>query len=176
MRNKLLFIRKFGAEPYVAGLIDFHVLDLLTYGGKTDVNVLGIGNSYGTTVLQLKNTCKLHGSDHVGLYYLSQFGQNLTDLRTICDDCLYCPLTDIKVRFGTRSYDYIVLESETAAIADRAAVIATLYELLEKGGQLVLTAAVGPILFEIMGILYGLGAQFKQQIDHFFWCFTKPQS
>jgi GT2 family glycosyltransferase len=71
-RNRNLFISKFVADPYVAGLINYDVLKILTYSGTEDVDILGIGNSYGMTVLQLKNFCKLNGSKNIGLYYLTE--------------------------------------------------------------------------------------------------------
>ncbi len=176
MRNKMLFIRKFGADPYLAGLIDFDVLNLVGYSGADDINILGIGGSFGTTVLQLKNTCKSKGSKNVALYYLSQRADRMTDLKTICADCALGPPEKAALLFGGRAYDYIVVESDSTLLAGKDSLYPALYSLLKPNGQLVLTAANPEILYQTMGILYGLGGRLTNQCKScYFLCFVKPQ-
>jgi O-antigen biosynthesis protein len=174
-RNKLKFIAKFGVDPYTAGLIDYSVLDVLTYGGSGEKNILGIGNSYGTTVLQLKNTCKLYGSRNINLFYLSEWGGNMAELKTICDNCTQGSIQSVQNLFGDRQYDYIIVESDSKTIRDKEAVLPALYQLLKSGGQLVCTAANQHVLYETIGILYHLGAEFSKQINYYYLCFAKPQ-
>lgn len=175
MRNKRLFVRKFGVDPYVAGLIDYNVLDILTFGGGDDINILGIGKSYGTTVLQLKNACKSHGSKNVRLYYLSEQPYNMVELQTICEEAAYASIEDVERHFGSRSYHYIVVESGSQDIQNREAFFSSLYGLLMPGGQIVCTAANQTILYQIMGIFSRLGAGFDSQSNYYYLCFSKPK-
>jgi GT2 family glycosyltransferase len=174
MRNKRLFMAKFRAEPYVAGLIDFNVLNLLTCNGADGVNILGVGKSYGTTPLQLKNVCKARGSKDIRLYYLSENAICMTDLKTICDDCCLGGFEDVEARFGGRRYDYIVVESESGLMRDRAAAFTSLYGLLKPGGQLVCTAESPGLLSEIDGLFSRLGASLSGRLNDTYLCFKKP--
>lgn len=174
-RNKSTFMRKFAADPYIAGLIDFNVVNLFRYGGAKDANVLGIGNSYGTTLLQVKNVCKSHGSKNPGLYYLAERGFHTRDLETICDDCVVGSLQGEALRrIASRRYHHIVVESESELIENREALFETLYGLLPPCGQLICTAANEKILYQTMGIFHALGAQFDGQRNWYYLCFSKP--
>lgn len=172
-RNKKLFITKFGVDPYTAGLIDFNVLDILSYSAESEVNILGIGKSYGTTVLQLKNLCKQHNSKNVSLYYFSEIEHNMVELKTICDDCIQGSIEDVPSFFGMRLYDYIVVESESKTINNKEEFFTTLYSLLNKGGQIVCTAANEEILQDIMDIYKNLGACMVKNINNYYLCFSK---
>ena len=172
-RNMNLFIRKFGADPYVAGLIDDNVLNLLSFGGAEDVNILGIGRSYGTTVLQLKNLCKRFGSKKIGLYYLCEQPLTMTDLKTICDECLVGRASDAASLFGGRRYDYIVVESDSRSLGKPEEFFPSVYGLLKPGGRLVCTAADPAALYSVMGVLYGLGAGFDGHSKYYYLCFHK---
>jgi GT2 family glycosyltransferase len=158
MRNKMRFMSKYKADPYVAGLIDFNVLNLLECGGD-GVCILGVGKSYGTTPLQLKNVCRAQGSRDVRLYYLSESPTGMADLKTICDDCRMGSIADAGALFGGRPYDYVVVESQARDIPDREAAFSGLYRLLKAGGQLVCTAGDEDMRSEIEGIFERLGAR-----------------
>lgn len=176
VRNKRLFFGKFGVDAYVAGLIDFNVLNVLDYSCKSRVNILGIGGSFGTTVLQLKNACKSYGCKDVGLYYLSEQSSNMTELKTICNECVQGSADDVQTCFGSRQYDYIVVESDSTTLRNKEGLFTILYGLLKSGGQLVCTAANPAVLYEIMGIYYRLGAAFNKQINNYYYLsFTKPE-
>ncbi|MBE6831788.1 MAG: glycosyltransferase [Ruminococcaceae bacterium] len=176
IRNKGLFFVKFGVDAYIAGLIDFNVLNVLDYDSKNEVSILGLGGSFGTTVLQLKNVCKSHGCKDVELYYLSERSNNMTELKTICRECVQGPAEDVQLYFGGRQYDYIVLESESAALHNREGLFTILYGLLKPGGQLVCTAAGPEVLYEMMGIFYRLGADFQKQINNYYYLsFARPE-
>nr|WP_319487154.1 glycosyltransferase [uncultured Caproiciproducens sp.] len=174
IRNKSLFIRKFGVNPYVAGTIDYNVLNLLSYSGAYNVDILGIGRSYGTTVLQLKNTCRSHGSKNVRLYYLSEQMYNMVELRTICNECICAPIKDIQLYFASRLYDYIIVESSFDSLPDKEDFFTDLYRHLKADGKIVCTAPNQAALYEIMGIFSRLGANFDGQIHYYYLCFSKP--
>lgn len=173
-RNKSLFVKKFGVDPYIAGLIDYNVLNLLTYSGAYNVDILGIGKSFGTTVLQLKNACKSHGSKNVELYYLSEQWYNMVELRTICNECVCAPIKDIQRHFGSRLYDYIVVESSFDSILNKEDFFTGLYRLLKADGKIVCTAPNPAALYDIMGIFSRLEANFDSQINYYYLCFSKP--
>jgi Predicted glycosyltransferases len=174
IRNKSLFIEKFGVDPYIAGLIDYNVLNLLSYSGAYDVDILGIGKSFGTTVLQLKNSCKSHGSKNVGLYYLSERLYNMVELKTICSESVCAPVSEIRPRFGSRLYDYIIVESAYGSLPEKEAFFTDLYSLLKANGEIVCTAPDQSALYTIMGIFSRLGADFDSQINYYYLCFSKP--
>ncbi|MDF2567250.1 MAG: hypothetical protein K0R90_706 [Oscillospiraceae bacterium] len=173
VRNKNLFMLKFGVDPYVAGLIDYDVLDLFTYNSGNDVNILGIGNSYGTTALQLKNICKQYGNNNVSLYYLSGQKNNMIELKTICDGCIYSSLSEVNGLFGNRKYEYIIIENPSEGIENKKELYTTLYNLLKQGGQIVCTAANDNILYETMGIFSILGARFNKHKNYYYLCFSR---
>lgn len=176
MRNKLLFMRKFAAEPYVAGLIDYNIINLVRYSGGDNLNILGLGSSYGTTPLQLKNTCKSKGSKNIGLYYLTQDAHTMTDLKTICDYCAFAPLEKAPELFGSRAYDYIIVEADSRQLQNRAELFTALYAMLKASGQLVCTAANPQILYETMGMFYHLGGKLENQFNNcYYLCFSKPE-
>lgn len=172
-RNKATFMRKFGVNPYVAGLIDYNVLNILTYNGTKDVNILGLGGSYGTTVLQLKNFCKSHGSKNVGLYYFSEHPGNMIELNTICDDCMYGTMETLEEKFGSRQYDYIILESDSNQLTQKTELFTILFRLLSAGGQLVCTASSPELYEEILEIFTQLGAELERHENQYYLCFTK---
>ena len=176
IRNKCLFVAKFGVDPYVAGLIDDNILALLSYKAAENISILGIGESYGTTVLQLKNLCKYFKSRNVDLYYLSEQERNMTELNTICDECVHGSVNDVRSHFGNRLYDYIIVESESEKLQNKEVLFTTLYNLLKEGGQIVCTATNETILYEMLGIHWQLGATFDKQVNYYYLCFSKPKT
>ena len=174
MRNKILFVHKFGVDPYVAGLIDYSVLDILRFGGEEEVAILGLGLSYGTTALQIKNFCNSHGSNKVDLYYLSGTNRNMVELKTICKECAVGTVKQVSSVMGGRSYDYILVEYDGEALPDRANVLGELYGLLKPGGQLVCASSTPKSVGEILWVMGNLGASFDRQRDFYYFCFSKP--
>ncbi len=176
IRNLRLFMSKFNADPYLAGLIDCTMVDTLTYDGGQSASILGIGSSYGSTALHVKNNCRYFGCKQATLSYLASDRGKMADLKTICDRCEVGAPEDAAVQFAGQSFDFIVLETDTRLISDRPAFYHMLYGMLNPGGQLACTAADDGILFETMGVLYGLGARFGKQANHYYLSFIKSAS
>lgn len=174
-RNRQLFYQKFGVNSWQACYIDFNVLNLLDFNGQRDVNILGIGLSYGSTLLQIKNICKRHGSDNIRLFYLSEQENNLTDLKTACEYCIHTDTGNLFSYFGNRLYDYIVVESESDKLKNLETLFMTISELLKAGGQLVCTAADQTLAAKIKGILADLGLINSKSIKDYYLGFLKPQ-
>ena len=175
IRNKILFIQKFAVDPYVAGLMDSDVLDLFSYDGTANKNILAIGSSYGGTALQVKNVCRYFGGDNIRLYYLSERPSNMTELKTICDGCAFCPLEELESGLGQRTYDYILLESTTHALPGWKNAVKSLYRLLAPGGQLLCTAANGEVFRELVMLLLDAGANLKKHSKGYYLLFQKPE-
>lgn len=173
-RNLRLFMAKFNADPYLAGLIDCTMVDTLTFDGHQNTSILGIGSSYGSTALHVKNNCRYFGCKQATLSYLASDTSKMADLETICDHCQVGLPEEAEGRFSGQSFDYIVLETDTRLISDRPAIYRMLYGMLRPGGQLACTAADNGIQYETMGVLYGLGARFGKQANHYYLSFMKP--
>lgn len=174
-RNKALFIRKFGVDPFVAGLMDTNVLELFSYTGASGKNILAIGSSYGGTALQVKNLCRYFGADDVRLYYVSDQLANMRDLKTICDGCAFCPISEMENHLGKRTYDYILLESVTHTLKDWKDAVTSLYKLLNPGGQFVCTAANGEVFRELIMLMLDAGADLKKHYRGYYLLFQKPE-
>ncbi len=173
-RNQDLFMKKFGVDSYVAGLIDYNVLNLLTFNGAYNIDILGIGKSYGTTLLQLKNLCRSFGSKNVALYYLSEWPNNQAELQSICTECVCSPAKDYMTYFGHRLYDYIVVESAYRTLPEKEEFFRGLFGLLKAGGKIVCTAPNPSAVYQLMGIFSRLGADFIGEKNYYYLCFSKP--
>lgn len=144
-RNKQLFYKKFSVHSWVASNIDFNLVELLTVPESTEsekppVSLLGIGSSYGASLLQLKNKFRSQGYLDAAIDYCTQEPQSLLDLSTICRQCLYCPPEEVKKQF-TGSYDVIAVEAETDKLSDPEGFFSDLSRMMKPGGQLITTAA-----------------------------------
>ncbi len=173
-RNRLLFFEKFGVNSWQASYTDFNVLALLNYKPQYDVNILGIGLSYGATLLQIKNICRGYGSQNIRIFYLSEQEKNLTDLKTISEYCIHTETDNLLNYFGSRRYDYIILESESNHLKNIEDLLINLNSLLKEGGQLVCTAADQPLYTRIKDTLFGVGLSNLKNIRDYYLCFSKP--
>ncbi|AQS58811.1 glycosyltransferase family 2 protein [Desulforamulus ferrireducens] len=173
-KNKILFFKKFGVYSWQATFIDQNVLQLLSYKGQDNINILGIGMSYGATLLQIKNICQRHGSKNIKLYYLSEQKQNLTDLKTICEFCVHTDTDNLLSYFGDRLYDYIIVESESNKLKNIDELFSRLAGLLKKDGEIVCTAANQAIYHQIKGVLFGKGLTYFKSIKDYYLGFSKP--
>lgn len=173
-RNRLLFFKKFGVHSWQAGYIDFNVLNLLDFHGQNDINILGIGMSYGTTLLQIKNICKSHGSENIKIFYLSEQEENLTDLKTVCEYCAHSDTDNLFSHFGDRLYDYIIVESESNKLKNIEILFSRLNDLLKEGGQIVCTAADQTLNVKINRIFSSMGFINMKNIKDYYLGFSKP--
>ncbi len=172
-RNLSLFYSKFGVHPWQASYIDFNVLDLLDISDRNDVNILGVGMSYGSTLLQLKNMCRSKGGKNIKLYYLSEQGRNMAELRTVCEYCVCTNHGELLHYFGDKLYDYIIVESESDQLENLPALFQNLGGLLKQGGQLVCTAANADLLGQICSALTNAGLTAGNSGQNYYFCFTK---
>jgi GT2 family glycosyltransferase len=166
-RNRALFMRKFGVDSWAAVWIDFNIVALAGYGRKGPVDMLGVGRTCGSTLLQVKNMFRKRGVMDVSMDYLSESEGNLTDLKTICRDCVQSSPADFLRESGGREYDLIIVESDTGKLADAAGFFGDLAVLLKRDGQLITTATEAS-LPAILGALAGKGLIVTRQANNYF--------
>ena len=152
VRNRALFFRKFGVDSWGAASIDGNIVGLVDYRKKSPFRMLGVGQSCGSTLLQVKNMFRRIGYTDVTIDYLSDIGENLPDLATVCRKSARAPLMDVGRVFDGTLYELIVLESETEKLADIGGLLHTLCGMLGPDGQLITTA--GPVTLPVIrGVL-----------------------
>ncbi len=176
-RNRNLFFQKFGVDAWSVTAVDFHVLSLADSSRKGSIKLLGLGQSCGGTLLQMKNLYRRQGQTDVELYYLAQRESQLPDLQTICRQAACAPVSQLTPLFGGRLYDQIVVESETHGFEDPGAVFVRLKALLAPGGRLIFTCAQ---LKTFLAILRGLQISdvgCLNTVNDYYFCYTgqKPQ-
>lgn len=172
-RNRALFMRKFGVDPWGATMIDQQIVALADYRRKGTVNILGIGQSCGASLLQIKNGYRARGVNDVALHYLSETTHNLADLATVCRSVQVAPPSEVKQRFGQQAFDLIVVESETDKLHGIEAFYNDLCGMLSPGGRLITTAA-GGVRSMIEQALARNGFQLANSLKEYYFAFDKP--
>nr|WP_319490055.1 glycosyltransferase [uncultured Caproiciproducens sp.] len=174
-RNLNLFYSKFGVHPWQASFIDFNAVNLFEYDGQDSRNILGIGKSCGSTLLQIKNMCRSKGGRNARIYYLSELDSNMLELRSVCETCIHASTNDLIRFFGNRFYDYIVVESESDKMENIQLFFKNLGSLVEEGGQLVCTAANNELFKLIQSSLEDTGLDFTDAQQNYYYCFKKTR-
>jgi GT2 family glycosyltransferase len=142
VKNRKLFNDKFGVDVWSVCFIDYNILNLASLDlkdSKESVDILGIGLSCGATLLQLKNHLRKQGVLDTRLWYISEGTNNMADLKTICAGCESSrnqPLTEI---YSDKSFDYIIVESDSRYI-DIQMYYGYLMSRLKPKGQMIFTA------------------------------------
>lgn len=172
-RNRALFTKKFGVDPWVATMIDAQIVALADYGWKEEVKILGVGRSCGASLLQIKNGYRAKGVNDVTLYYLSEATYNLADLATVCETCKPAPPNEVKQHFGQEKFDLIAVESETDKLRDLEAFYTDLCGMIKPGGRIVTTAAKG-LLPGIEQVLAKNGFKRAGSLKDYYFAFDKP--
>jgi GT2 family glycosyltransferase len=172
-RNLSLFYSKFGVHPWQASFIDFNVINLLEYDGQRDRNILGIGMSCGSTLLQIKNMCRSRGGRNLKVFYLSGQESNMMELRSVCETCIHAEPSELLPCFGEKLYDYIVVEIETGKLENLSSFFQNLGSLLKEGGQLVCTAANEELFKLIQSSLANEKITLTKSLQNYYFCFTK---
>jgi O-antigen biosynthesis protein len=172
-RNLNLFYSKFGVHPWQASFIDFNVVNLFQYDGQNDQNILGVGMSCGSTLLQIKNMCRSKGGRNIKIDYLSESDRNMMELRSVCETCILAETGELLHYFGGKFYDYIVLESESGKLENIPQLFHSLGSLLKEGGQLVCTAANEELYKQIQSSLADADLTLTKVHQNYYFCFTK---
>lgn len=175
-RNLNLFMKKFGVHPWQAAFMDFNVVNLFQYGGQDSVNILGIGRSFGSTLLQMKNMCRNRGSKEVNLYYLSEFEENLTDLNTVCKFSIHAGINELPPQLNEINFDYIVVESESDKMPDPEPFFKIVAGLLSDNGQMVCTAANKELSDRILSTCTSAGLVPQGSIRDYYFCYARQVS
>ncbi|WP_069998731.1 glycosyltransferase family 2 protein [Cellulosilyticum sp. I15G10I2] len=174
-RNNELFKKKFGLYSWNACMIDFNIVNIADYTKGGSVRILGIGKSCASTLLQMKNIFRKNGVWDTELFYLSEAEQSMTDLYTICRECIYASAQNVKQYFGSRQYDVIVVESETNKLDDLEQFFIDLADMVKDDGQII-TTALGEVYPKINNILLEKGFIHSNQVRNYYFAFTAQQS
>lgn len=143
VKNRSLFYQKFGVDSWSVCFIDYNILSLaspILKDGNKSVDILGLGLSCGATLLQLKNRLRNNGVYDTKIWYISEGLNNMTDLKTICAGCEFMGNQTLSEIYRDKSFDYIVVESDSCQIADTQTYYSTLMNRLRPGGQMIFTA------------------------------------
>lgn len=174
VRNRDLFFRKFGVDSWGASTPDPNVVKLADCAKKGGISILGVGQSCGASLLQIKNGFRKNGNREVKLSYLTEAARSLPDLATVCEFCTFGIPGDVKRYFFGGLYDLIVVESETGSIADRKSFYADLASLLKENGSLITTAAEG-LYPEIEQTLRAGGLVPARNLKEYYYLFQKRE-
>lgn len=173
-RNRNLFREKFGVDSWGSAMIDFNIVSLIEYSGKTEnenMNILGIGSSCGSTLLQIKNEFKKSDVWGVKLFYLSQAPNCIPDLKTICEFCLCGEPSDASYYFKNIEFDYIILENDPSELKDMELVFTNLLHNLKDDGKILCTAKDEKVLSEIEKLLSQNGLKNEKSINNYYYSF-----
>lgn len=171
-RNMQLFYNKFGVHSWNAGMIDFNIVNLAECREKKDINILGIGQSCGASLLQIKNKFRKSGLWDVKLFYLSENEKSMPDLKTICQDCIYAPAENTREFFGSRKYDIIVFENEPDKLKNPELLFEDMTDLLKEDGMLI-TTAVPHVYPRIEKCLYNKNFNVSKKEQDYYFAFKK---
>lgn len=141
--NNNLFYKKFGVYSWNATMIDFNLVNLINYEKylrKEAIDILGVGPSCASSILQIKNSFKLYKNYNVNIFYLSEYENNMIDLRTICKSCIYASYENTKQFFDYKKYDIIILEKDTNEIKNLENIFTDFVSMLENNGSIITTA------------------------------------
>lgn len=141
--NNNLFYKKFGVYSWNATMIDFNLVNLINYEKyyrKETIDILGVGPSCASSILQIKNSFKLYKNYNVNIFYLSEYENNMIDLRTICKSCIYASYENTKQFFDYKKYDIIILEKDTNEIKNLENIFTDFVSMLENNGSIITTA------------------------------------
>lgn len=172
VRNRILFMQKFGIDSWSASLIDFNIVDITDVPEKGPVSILGIGSSCGASILQVKNKLREKGILDVSLDYYSQLPSCMTDLATICRKCVMGFPKDVKQHFS-EPYDLIIVEAETDKLENLESFYTDLCSMLKEDGQLITTAANQELYGKIEKILEEKKLKNKKSIKDYYYRFQK---
>lgn len=175
-RNRKLFFEKFGVDAWSVTSIDFNVLLLTDCSRKGHINILGVGESCGATLLQMKNYYRRQGQDDVELHYLAQKESQLPDLKTICQKAVCAPVGQLMTQFGNKQYDQIVVESETHMLENPPELFRQLKGLLAPGGQLIFTCTQIKTFLPILRALGVNQLSDLKLIGDYYFCYTNHQT
>lgn len=170
-RNKQLFEKKFVVCSWSASKIDFGIVKSVDYNIKYDkINILGIGSSCGSSLLQIKNTYRKYNKLDVSLFYATNKEETILDLQTICDDCVYSKSSNAKGLFTPKVFNVIVLELAPIDIKNLEEFYSDVCSLLDTNGQLI-TTSEQHMLPVIKTILETKGLQLKNTVDDYYYMF-----
>jgi GT2 family glycosyltransferase len=173
VKNRKLFLERHGVDVWGACFVDFNILKLAELNKIGPIDILGIGLSCGATLLQLKNRIRAKGISDTRLWYASEGKNNLKDLQTICEGCVYCEGGNPAEFYRDQIFDYIIVESDSSKIKNYELFFGGLIKLLKPGGQMIFTVANPQIYLEIFRVLMPKNLSDIKSVNNYYFSFTK---
>lgn len=137
-RNREFFKNKFGYDSWEASHVDFNVIDNIVYDSKSEVKILGIGDTCAATILQIKNRLRELGSKDIELDYFALKDEYVIDLKTICNNVNLGNIDELYDYINDRKYDYIYMDRIMYDTSEVNYTINKISSILDKSGTLII--------------------------------------
>lgn len=137
-RNREFFKNKFGYDSWEASHVDFNVIDNIVYDSKSEVKILGIGDTCASTTLQIKNRLRELGSKDIELDYFALKDEYVIDLKTICNNVNVGNIDELYDYINDRKYDYIYMDRIMYDTSEVNYTINKISSILDKSGTLII--------------------------------------
>ncbi|MGL4106567.1 glycosyltransferase family 2 protein [Clostridium sp. LP20] len=182
-RNRVFFKNKFGYDSWEANYINFNVVDNLNYINKEKIKILGIGESCGATILQIKNRLTELGNKNIELEYFSFSNMYTTDLNTICNRVRSGNIVELYEILEGEKFEYIYMDKLIYSISEIATFISKIRDNLCEDGTLIfniknISTSNGEVcsredvrnLININGYKESRRITGEEEIDYYFIC------
>lgn len=173
VKNRRLFLERYGVDVWGACFVDFNLLKLAELNKKDPIDILGVGLSCGATLLQLKNRLRAKGCYDTRLWYASEGKKNLRDLQTICEACAYFEDGNPAELYRDQIFDYIIVESDSNKIENCEVFFGGLHKLLKPGGQLIFTIANPKVFLDIFSVLMPKNLSDMKNVNNYYFSVVK---
>ena len=144
-RNRVFFKNKFGYDSWEASHVDFNVIDNIIYDNKSEVKILGIGDTCAATTLQIKNRLRELGSKDIELDYFALKDEYVIDLKTICNNVNVGNIDELYNYINDRKYDYIYMDRIMYDTSEVNHTINKISSILDKAGTLIINTKIKTI-------------------------------
>ena len=144
-RNREFFKNKFGYDSWEASHVDFNVIDNIIYDNKSEVKILGIGDTCAATTLQIKNRLRELGSKDIELDYFALKDEYVIDLKTICNNVNVGNIDELYNYINDRKYDYIYMDRIMYDTSEVNHTINKISSILDKAGTLIINTKIKTI-------------------------------
>ncbi|WPC42501.1 glycosyltransferase family 2 protein [Clostridium sp. JS66] len=136
-RNREIFRTKFGVDSWDASVVDFRIVNNLSYDKMQKVSILGLGKTSGATGVQIKNVMKEKEVKGIRLDYYALHGKYIVDLKTICNNVFYTQESFIDTSFIKNKFDYIYIDECIESFKNVKEVLSALKNILNDSGQMI---------------------------------------
>lgn len=157
-RNRKIFFNKFGVDAWDDANFNPEILEVINYPpNPQNIKILGIGNSCGANILQIKNSLREKGVYNVELYYITTQERYLIDLQTVCNN-VFCGQDKIEL-LNNSKFDYIIvdglLEEHISSYDKGTLFFEQVSKIVEKEGQVIFYSTNPSYYINLVNLLNG---------------------